>query len=218
MNKVFFMKPFVENFSKKGVFNKAFSIILKILAVLTIIAAFVIWVLLWKFVFEIPAAGIAGGVIFQLFFIVGIYMAIHAVFVRAQHISALKTDEYTVVPVVSIFLKLLGEVYASLTAAIAIGGGILIWFAGGFAADLLKEVPSFIPQYGGGATFLGGVIFLAGGLVFAFFTLIAFYFFGEFFKIAAAIAVNTKDISVNTKDISSKPAATAKKSTGTSKK
>lgn len=211
MDKVFFMKPFVENFSKKGVFNKAFAIILKILAVLTIIAAFVTWVLLWKFVFEIPAAGIAGGVIFQLFFIVGIYMAIHAVFIRAQHISALKTDEYTVVPVVSIFLKLMGEVYASLTAAIAVGGGILIWFAGGFAADLLKEVPAFIPQYGGGATFLGGAIFLAGGLVFAFFTLIAFYFCGEFIKIVA-------DIAVNTKENSSKSAAAAKKSTGTSKK
>ncbi|MFW6137262.1 MAG: hypothetical protein ACOC5U_04200, partial [Candidatus Aminicenantaceae bacterium] len=133
------------------------------------------------------------------------------------------TDEYTVVPVVSIFLKLMGEIYASLTAAIAVGGGILIWFAGGFAADLLKEVPAFIPQYGGGATFLGGMIFLAGGLVFAFFTLIAFYFLGEFFKIVADIAVNTKenssklaDIAANTKENASKSAA--KRSTGTSKK
>ncbi len=191
MDKIFFMKPFIENFTKKDVFAKSFAVILKVLSIITIIAAFVTWVLLWKLVFEIPAAGIAGGVIFQLFFIVGIYMAVHAIFIRAQQISNFKPDEYTVVPVVSIFLRLLGEIYASLTAAIAIGGGILIWFAGGYGLEMLGEVPRFIPQYGGGTTFLGGVVFLVGGLVAAFFTLIAFYFAGEFFNIVTDIAVNT---------------------------
>jgi hypothetical protein len=191
MDKIFFMKPFIENFTKKNVFAKIFSIILKVLAVITIIAAFVTWVLLWKFVFEIPAAGIAGGVIFQLFFIVGIYMAVHAIFIRAQQISDFKPEEYTVVPVLTIFIKLLGEIYASLTAAIAVGGGILIWFAGGYGLEMLGEVPQFIPQYGGGTTFLGGVIFLIGGLVAAFFTLIAFYFAAEFINIVTDIALNT---------------------------
>ncbi len=192
MDKVFFMKPFIENFSKKNVFTKTFALILRILAVISIVAAFVIWVLLWKVVFDIPSTGIAGGVIFQIFFLVGIYMAAHAAFLRASNIAKLKTGDYTVVPVVSVFLKLLGEIYASLTAAIALGGGILIWFAGGYGLQLLEEVPQFIPQYGGGTTFLGGLIFLIGGLTFAFFTLIAFYFAAEFFTIVTDIAINTK--------------------------
>lgn len=192
MEKVFFMKPFIENFGKKNVFTKIFAIILRVLAVIAIIAAFVIWVLLWKVVFEIPSAGVAGGVIFQIFFLVGIYMAAHASFIRAQHIAQLKTGEYTVVPVVTVFLKLLGEIYASLTAAVALGGGILIWFAGGYGLQLLGEVPRFIPQYGGGTTFLGGVLFLIGGFASAFFTLIAFYFAAEFFNIVTDIALKTK--------------------------
>lgn len=192
MDKVFFMKPFIENLSKKTVFTKTFATTLRVLAVISILAAVVIWILLWKFVFEIPSTGIAGGVIFQIFFLVGIYMAAHAAFLRAQEIAKLKTKEYTVVPVVSVFLKLLGEIYASLTAAVALGGGILIWFAGGYGLQLLEEVPKFIPQYGGGTTFLGGVIFLIGGLIFAFFTLIAFYFAAEFFMIVTDIALNTK--------------------------
>jgi hypothetical protein len=215
MEKIFFMKPFIENFAKKGVFSKSFAVILKVLAIITIVVAFVTWVLLWKLVFEIPAAGVAGGVIFQLFFIIGLYMAIHAIFIRAKQISDYKSDEYTVVPVVSIFLKLLGEIYASLTAAIAIGGGILIWFAGGYGLELLAEVPKFIPQYGGGTTFLGGVIFLIGGLVFAFFTLITFYFAGEFFMIITDNAINTKSIANNTKGSSS--SSTAKRSSSSKK-
>jgi hypothetical protein len=192
MDKVFFMKPFIENFSKTNVFPKIFAIVLKILTIIAILAAVVIWILLWKFVFEIPSTGIAGGVIFQIFFLVGIYMASHAAFLRAQDISKLKTKDYTVVPVVTVFLKLLGEIYASLTAAIALGGGILIWFAGGYGLQLLEEVPKFIPQYSGGTTFLGGVIFLIGGLSVAFFTLIAFYFASEFFNMVMDIALNTK--------------------------
>ncbi|MFO7981494.1 MAG: hypothetical protein R6V00_11790, partial [Candidatus Aminicenantes bacterium] len=70
MDKVFFMKPFIENFSKKTVFTKIFATILRVLAVISIVAAVVIWILLWKFVFEIPSTGIAGGVIFQIFFLV----------------------------------------------------------------------------------------------------------------------------------------------------
>ncbi|MBD3414689.1 MAG: hypothetical protein GF421_09705 [Candidatus Aminicenantes bacterium] len=192
MDKVFFMKPFIENFNKKDVFTKTFAIILRVLAIISIVAAFVIWVLLWKVVFEIPSAGIAGGVIFQIFFLVGIYMASHAAFLRAQDISKLKTKEYIVVPAATVFLKLLGEIYASLTAAVALGGGILIWFAGGYGLQLLEEVPQFIPQYGGGTTFLGGLVFLIGGLAFAFFTLVAFYFASEFFKMVMDIALNTK--------------------------
>jgi len=192
MNKILFIKPFIENFRKKKVFTKTFATILRILAVISVVAAFVIWILLWKFVFEIPSTGIAGGVIFQIFFLVGIYMVTHTVFLRAQNIAQLKTDEYTVVPAVTVFLKLLGEIYASLTAAIALGGGILIWFAGGYGLQLLEEVPRFIPQYRGGTTFLGGVIFLVGGLTVAFFTLIAFYFAAEFFNIVTDIALNTK--------------------------
>jgi len=192
MDKILFMKPFLENFTNKKVFGKVFAIILRILAFISIIGAFVIWILFWKLVFEIPSTGIAGGVIFQIIFIVGIYMAVHSVFFRAQQISKLKTGDYTVVPVVCVFLKLLGEIYASLTTAIAIGGGILIWFAGGYGLQLLEEVPQFIPQYGGGTTFLGGVLFLIGGLVIAFFTIIAFYFAAEFFGIVTDVAVNTK--------------------------
>ncbi|MFW6140612.1 MAG: hypothetical protein ACOC5S_04590 [Acidobacteriota bacterium] len=192
MDKVFFMKPFVESFSNKKVFTKTFATILRVLAVISIVAAIVIWILLWKFVFDIPSTGIAGGVIFQIFFLVGIYMSAHAAFLRAQNIAQLKTGEYTVVPVVTVFLKLAGEIYASLTAAVALGGGILIWFAGGYGLQLLEGVPQFIPQYGGGTTFLGGLLFLLGGLIFAFFTLIAFYFAAEFFNIVTDIALNTK--------------------------
>lgn len=195
MSEFFFMKYFIENFNKKNVFTRTFATVLRALTVISIIAAIVIWILLWKIVFEIPSAGIAGGVIFQIFFLVGIYMASHAAFMRAKDIAKLKTGDYTVVAVVTVFLKLLGEIYSSLTTAVALGGGILIWFAGGYGLQLLEEIPKFIPQYGGGTTFLGGLVFLIGGLVFAFFIIIAFYFAAEFFNMITDIAVNTKKAS-----------------------
>lgn len=202
MDKVFFMGPFIRNFSKYEIFRKVFSTVLRVIAVLTAVGGFVVWVLMWKLVFEIPSAGVAGGIIFQLFFLVAIYMVVHAVFLRAKHISDLPRGEYPIIPVISLFLKLLGEAYAAFTAAIAVGGGILIWFAGGYGLELLENVSRYVPRYEGGTTFLSGILFLLMGIIFAFFILVSFYFVSQLLVVFVDIAKNTGDLKKSSKSSS----------------
>ncbi|MBS3819470.1 hypothetical protein KGY73_08220 [bacterium] len=194
MDKVFFMGPFIRDFSKYEIFRKVFATVLRVIAVLTAVGGFVVWVLMWKLVFEIPSAGVAGGIIFQLFFLVAIYMVVHAIFLRAKHIAGLPRGKYPIIPVISLFLKLVGEAYAAFTAAIAVGGGILLWFAGGYGLELLENVSRYVPKYEGGTTFLSGILFLVVGIIFAFFTLVSFYFVSQLLVVFVDIAKNTGDL------------------------
>ena len=191
MNKVLFMSPFIDQISKGKVFSKIFTNVLRVIAVIAGIAGIVGWILMWKLVFEIPAAGVVGGIIYQLIFAVLIYMVVHAILIRANHISKIADGGYPVIPVVSVFFKLLGEVYASFAAAVSVGGGILIWFAGRYSYDLLKPVSPFLLKHVGGEAFLGGLLYILVGVVFAFFVLVGFYLLSELFVAVINIAKNT---------------------------
>jgi hypothetical protein len=113
-------------------------------------------------------------------------------FIRAGDISALPDADYTVIPIVSISLKLCGEIYACFSAVVAIAGGILIWFVGGNAFYFIQKSGIFMSGFGYGSDFLGGLAFIVGGWLVAFLVLVIFYFLAEIVVVMADIAKNTK--------------------------
>ena len=122
-------------------------------------------------------------------------MVVHTIFIRAGDISALPDSDYTVIPIVSIALKLCGEIYACFSVVVAIAGGILIWFIGGNAFYFIrKSSPLYAGAGFGGynSDFLGGLMFMVGGWLVAFLVLVIFYFFAETVVVMADIAKNTK--------------------------
>jgi hypothetical protein len=195
MDKYFFMKPVLQLISVGQFFRKAFAIFLQILAVVIAIAGLVAWVGIWKSVAGQDASLILGIIIFQLFFVIAIYMVVHTMFIRAGDISALPDSDYTVIPIVSIALKLCGEIYACFSVVVAIAGGILIWFIGGNAFYFIKKSGIFMPGpgFGGyGSDFLGGIMFIVGGWLLAFLVLVISYFLAETVVVLADIAKNTR--------------------------
>ena len=192
MGKYFFMKPVLQLISVGHFFRKAFAIFLQILAVVITIAGLVSWVGVWKSVAAQDVSVILGIIIFQLFFVIAIYMVVHTMFIRADDISALPDADYTVIPIVSIVLKLCGEIYACFSVVVAIAGGILIWFIGGNAFYFIKKSSLFMPGFGYGSDFLGGLMFIVGGLLVSFIVLVVFYFFAETVVVITDIAKNTK--------------------------
>jgi len=193
VEKYFFMKRVLDLISQGNFFTKVFSIALRVAAVVAALAGLVGFVSGWKIVFEMPAAGILGGIIFQALFVVAIYMVVHTLIIRANDIAGLPVTDFTVIPIASIFLKLVGEVYACFTATIAVGGGILMWFAEGYGGYLLRRVIPFMPSFGG-ESFLGGIVFILGGVLLAFFVLLFFYLMSESIVVMVEIAKNTKHI------------------------
>jgi len=195
MGNYLFMKPVLQLISLGHFFRKAFAVFLQILAVVIAIAGLVNWVGIWKSVAGQDALLILGIIIFQLFFVIAVYMVVHTMFIRAGDISALPDSDYTVIPIVSIALKLCGEIYACSSAVLAVAGGILIWFIGGNAFYFIQKSGIFMsgPGFGGyGSGFLGGIMFIVGGLLLAFLVLVVSYFLAEIVAVVADIAKNTR--------------------------
>ncbi len=195
MEKYLFMKPVLQLISVGHFFRKTFAVFLQILAVVIAIAGLVTWITVWKSVAGQDISLIFGLIIFQLFFVMAIYMVVHTMFIRAGDISALPDSDYTVIPIVSITLKLCGEVYACFSIVVAIAGGILIWFIGGNAFYFIKMSSLFMPGPGFGgysSDFLSGLMFIVGGWLMAFLVLVISYFLSETVVVLADIAKNTR--------------------------
>jgi hypothetical protein len=192
MEKYFFMKPVLTLISQGQFFRKAFTIALQILAVVIAIAGLVTWIAVWKSISGNSAEATIGIIIFQLFFVIAVYMVIHTLLIRAGDINALPDADYTVIPIVSIGLKLAGEIYACFVTVISIGGGILMCFFGGNAIYLIKRSAPLVPGFGGGEGFWGGLVFMFGGLFTALFVMVFFYFLAEAVVVMADTAKNIK--------------------------
>jgi hypothetical protein len=192
LEKYFFMTAVLQLISQGSFFRKAFAVVLRVLAAVVILAGFLGWISVWRVVSRASFEEVVGVVIFQLLFVVAIYMVAHTIFIRATDIAELPDADFTVIPIVSISLKLFGEVYACFAAIVSVAGGILMWFIGSSASYLLRGSAHLFPNLGGGVGFLGGLLFIAGGLLAAFFALVFFYFLSEAVVVLVDIAKNIK--------------------------
>lgn len=192
MEKYFFMKPVLQYISEGKFFRKTVAIALRVLAIAIAFASLVGWMVKWKFVFSLPVNGIIGGIIFQLLMVVAVYMVVHVMMIRAINIERLPESEYTVIPIVSHCLKLLGEIYASFLVVTAVAGGLYIWMTGRNAGrDLLGIIAPLAPAFHD-LTFLGGVRFILTSATMAFVTLLCSYFLSEAVIVMVDIARNTR--------------------------
>jgi hypothetical protein len=192
MDSYFFMESVLQLISEGRFFRKAFAAVLRALAVVISIAGLVVWMSVWRFAVRANFATIAGIVIFQLLFVIALYMVAHTLFIRARNIAELPEAEFYVIPIASIALKLVGEIYACFVAVMSVAGGILIWLMRGYAFSLLKKATPLLPHFEGGEGFVGGLLFMGGGLLAAFVVLVLCYFLAEAVLLMADIARNAK--------------------------
>jgi hypothetical protein len=192
MKEFLFMKPVLQFISEGKFFRKTVAVALRILAITIAFASLVGWIVKWQFVFSLPVTGIIGGIIFQLLMAVAVYMVIHIALIRAGNIERLPEAEYTVIPIVALCLKLLGEIYASFLAVTAIAGGLYIWMTNrNVGKDLLGVVAQMVPTISD-LSFIGGVKFILSGATMAFISLLVSYFLSEMVIVMVDIARNTR--------------------------
>ena len=192
MDSYLFMDAVLHLIAQGSFFRKAFAVVLRALAVIVSIAGLVTWISVWRFAARAPVVALLGVVIFQLLFIIALYMVAHTLFIRARDIAQLPDEEFYVIPVATIALKLVGEVYASFVAVMSVAGGILIWLMRGYAFSLVKMAAPFVPRLGNGEGFMGGLLFMGGGLFAAFVVLVLSYFLAEAVVVMAESARNIK--------------------------
>lgn len=192
MDKYFFMKPVLQFISEGKFFRKLVAVALRVLAIVIAFASLVGWIVKWQFVFSLPVTGIIGGIIFQLLMVVAVYMVVHVMLIRAHYIERLPESDYTVIPILSLCLKLIGEMYASFLAVTAVAGGLYIWMTGRDAGkDLLGMVSPLVPAFHD-LSFIGGVKYILTGATMGFVTLLVTYFLSEAAIVMVDIARNTR--------------------------
>jgi hypothetical protein len=192
MDSYLFMESVLQLIAQGSFFRKAFAVVLQALAVVVSIAGLVAWMSGWKFAVRAPFAVLLGIVIFQLLFVVALYMVAHTLFIRARDIAQLPDEGFYVMSIAAIALRLIGEVYASFVAVMAVAGGILIWLMRGYAFSLVKMTAPFVPRLGNGEGFVGGLLFMGGGLFAAFVVLVLSYFLAETVILMSDSARNIK--------------------------
>ena len=190
--KTLFMGLILGPVSQGRVFAGISAIAARVFAIVIAIGCLANWVFNWQLVLQLNFTGIIGGIIFQLVFVVAVYMVVHAILIRANNIAGLSEAEFTIISIVSVFLKLIGEVYAYFVIAISIGGSIFIWIAGNTAVPLIRSAAPFVPMFGGG-TILGGILLLVCGILLSFVVLVLFYLLSELAIVIANIAIHTKE-------------------------
>lgn len=191
MDKYLFMKPVLDSLAHGPFFRKQFALCVRIGAAVAAMAGLVGFVNAWNFTAQMDAARIPGGIIYMLSLVAATYMAAHTMLIRAKDIGSLPHTGYTLIPMGAVVSLMVGEAYASVCAALAVGGGILIWFSGDAAYALLSRVTFFLPARGGD-TFMAGILFILHGAFRAVAALFVGYLASELFIVVEKLGGNAR--------------------------
>ncbi|MGM0381474.1 MAG: hypothetical protein ACQEP7_05760 [bacterium] len=192
-----FMSDVLDWFSEGEVLRRIFSILLKVICGVFALLALYRFAKNWSFVTEVSFGGFLGLLWVQIIFVVASYMVLHTIWIRSNKISEIEAGRYTVIPIFSNLSRMMGEIYAVIAANVAVGGTVVLLFAGlpRPLSNLIGEVfpvavPMMHPGYGAAGIkpaigfFLGAV---GAGLSF----LVTFYLVAELLIVLVDIARNT---------------------------
>lgn len=188
------MRKILNALSKGSVFRTAFMVIIGLLALVTAIGGLYIFIVTWGQVDDARGWGVLGIILFQFFFIFAIYAVVHILILRAWDVYLLPDAEFTVIPIVSMLIKLFGELFAVILTIFSIAAGILIWMVGSGGLRYIQRnlgMGDFLHPLFGGGSFLYGVGVILGGILYAFVVLILTYFIAETIVVMVSIARNT---------------------------
>ena len=184
-----FMSRLIEYVSHGTLFRRIVAIFLVVCGVLAAIGGVAAGVVGLIGYVQFGGLAILGGLIAMLFMFVAAYMWAHTYFIRARTVRDIPEGEYTVIPIMSVLLKMTGELaFVSMLSA-GVQGTLATWFMGANPIGALRGYGG----YGGygmtaGEGFIVGVIFLLGATILGFVALLVYYLLSELVVILADIA------------------------------
>jgi hypothetical protein len=151
LGKYLFMEPLLKAISSGAFFRRVVSIALRIVAVLFGYGALVGAIGIVRTAAQQGAGAILGALLADVFLIVGAYMIIHTLIIRARDIANLPESEFTVVPILAILIRAGGEVLCWAVSLIGVASAILLLMLGRSARrsmDILEGVGAVVVSLG----------------------------------------------------------------------
>lgn len=195
VSSLLFMSRLIEYVSHGTLFRRivaGFLIACGVLAAIAGVAAGVV-----EFIGYIRYGGLAilGGLIAMLLMFLTAYMSAHTYFIRARSVRDIPEGEYTVIPIMSVLLKMSGELALISLLSAGIQGTLATWFMG---TNPLRGVAGYGYGYGYGMTagegFIVGVLFLLASAIIGFIVLLVYYLLSELVVILADIARDVRAV------------------------
>jgi hypothetical protein len=172
----FFMGPLLERLGQPEFFSRLISIALRATAALIVLLSLTIVFKVGKITFDLTHDKVLGGILFEVFFALAVYAAVHAILIRARDIRAVKNGDAYSISVLILLLKLLGEAYCVFIGLTAIGSGLFVWFTGQNLANVLGPLlRALFPGVTDESSFMGGIEFMASGLLIGLAALVVAY-------------------------------------------
>jgi hypothetical protein len=188
----FFFYPVLQALNDGKIIRKSVAAGLQVLAVLSVLGGAYLLIEILKIAFQLPNEGTIGGLLFAIIFLAAI-LAIGQVFwYRANSVRELGESPFTVIPIVSILFRMIGEVYATLGLSVGVGGCLFIWFSRNNPFWLLRGLGGILPSASPETSFMGGVSFLVYLTLASFVALILFYFLAESSVVLVDVATHVR--------------------------
>jgi hypothetical protein len=141
----------------------------------------------------ISATIIIGSILLALFVLAWGYLTAGILAFRARSVKELGDSHFTVLPVLSLLLRLNGELAFVTYSLLGVGGCLFIWITNASPFPQLGVLGDTLPFAGhGGAGFLGGLEMAFFFLLIAFSLIIFFYALAEYIAVQVEIAMNTR--------------------------
>jgi hypothetical protein len=175
-HRYFFMSTLLNRLGQPEFFCRVVAIALRITAALIVLLSLTVVFKVGKITFELTQNRVLGGILFEVFFVLAVYTAVHALVIRARDIELVKGLESYSISVLILLLRLAGEAYCGFVALLAIGGGVFVWFTSRSLADVLGPlVRALFPGVADDSTFMGGIELMANGMLIGLGVLIVCY-------------------------------------------
>jgi hypothetical protein len=191
------LDPILEALAQGKVIRTIIAAFLQVIGVCSVLGGIYLFIEIMKISFSeyMPTVGTIGGIILGLILLAAVGAVFQIMFYRARSIHSLPDSSFTVIPILSMMFRAVGEAYAAVLVCIGVGGCITIWFAGEYAGGILYEARRILPfDIERGVGFLDGVFFLILLAAVAFVSLVVFYFLAESIVAMVDIAKNTREL------------------------
>jgi hypothetical protein len=201
------LNPFFRALSDGKLIRMIVAWVLRILAVLVALAGLLWFIKLvsWGIKAESFAAGnetqttgiLLGCILFALIGLVWGYIGAGLLAFRAGSIAELEESNFTVLSILSILLRLNGELMFITYSLLGVGGCIFVWLVssspyGEMGLGMLGAQIPFMGRHASG--FLGGIELAILLLLIAFVSIVVFYALAEGTVVLVEIALNTRGL------------------------
>ena len=180
MEKYLFMPSVLRLLSQDRFLCSVVAATLKVGAAVLVLLSLTNFFIAGKLIFDLPVNGILGGVFFEVFLVLAVYAAAHALIIRSREIAELSAGPFVALRLAPALFKGIAEAYAGFVCLVAIGGGVFVWFTNLSLDKVLSPLArDLFPHVRDDPSFMGGIDFILGGFAASIVAVLGAYMLAE---------------------------------------